>query len=317
VSDAQKPGLRVDVAALVARGEDERIEFKKSLSERDKGLQTLAAMASQDGGTLVFGISPQGKPVGVTIGENTLESLGQAIRTGIEPTIYPSIDFGQYEGVIVITVTVRPTGELHTWAGRLYHRMGRETDRVDPAEFRRRLLRDRATHGAPVQSTPAATPGLKLFYEPDRPPFRQVYPDDGPSRELVRIGVRTASDLASISDVRVRVEDYAGSPDVYIDTVEHLEFMGGTFPFGQDVHPGHPLYAEFLLLLPSSRAVLPDVRVHYANINRSATLQQPLPAGQWDLAVIATGRGVPPDRRRFRLTIRDDPDDRVKLHMLD
>ena len=77
--------LQVDIAALIERGEDQRIEFKRSLNEQTKALQALAAFASQQGGTVVFGISPQGKPVGVNIGANTLEMLVQAIHAEIAP----------------------------------------------------------------------------------------------------------------------------------------------------------------------------------------------------------------------------------------
>lgn len=129
-----------DVLAMVARGESETIEFKKSLGETREALHTLAALASQGGGTVTFGISPQGKVVGVTIGANSLENLATAIASTIQPQLFPSIDHLQVEGTTVITVTVTPDGQPYTADGRFYRRVGRVTHPAPLSEYLRQLL---------------------------------------------------------------------------------------------------------------------------------------------------------------------------------
>ena len=73
------------VLAMLARSEGETIEFKKSLAETKEALHTLAAFASQRGGTVIFGVSPQGKVAGVDIGANTLENLAAAVGSTVHP----------------------------------------------------------------------------------------------------------------------------------------------------------------------------------------------------------------------------------------
>jgi predicted HTH transcriptional regulator len=62
----------IDIRDMIARGEDETIEFKRSLAETEDALHTLSAFASQRGGTVAFGIGPSGRIVGIDIGPNTL-----------------------------------------------------------------------------------------------------------------------------------------------------------------------------------------------------------------------------------------------------
>ena len=54
----------IDIRDMIVRGEDETIEFKRSLDETEDALHTLSAFASQRGGTVAFGIGPSGRDVG-------------------------------------------------------------------------------------------------------------------------------------------------------------------------------------------------------------------------------------------------------------
>ena len=71
--------------------EDEHNENKTTLSEWKDGAIALAAFATSAGGTVRFGITPQGKRVGVSIGANTLENLANDIRRSTDPPVFPSI----------------------------------------------------------------------------------------------------------------------------------------------------------------------------------------------------------------------------------
>jgi ATP-dependent DNA helicase RecG len=128
------------VRVLLTRGEGETIEFKKSLAETDTALRTLSAFASQDGGTVLFGISPNGKPVGLTLGFDSLERLSQAIQAKIEPRIFPRLITHEIEDLTICSVTVQPDGRVHSAEGRYYARVGRTTQLLTTDELKRRLL---------------------------------------------------------------------------------------------------------------------------------------------------------------------------------
>ncbi len=49
-----------ELSALLAEGEGESIEFKRSTGEMKEAMQTLCAFLNGNGGTLIFGIRPDG-----------------------------------------------------------------------------------------------------------------------------------------------------------------------------------------------------------------------------------------------------------------
>jgi predicted HTH transcriptional regulator len=51
---------RDDLLRLIAQGEGPHLEFKRSLAELEDGVRTVAAFADADGGTLLFGVRPDG-----------------------------------------------------------------------------------------------------------------------------------------------------------------------------------------------------------------------------------------------------------------
>ena len=68
-----------EILALIAQGEGQGIEFKRSLAELETGVRTVAAMANTDGGHVLLGMGREGAVVGVEIGANTEERVVQAI----------------------------------------------------------------------------------------------------------------------------------------------------------------------------------------------------------------------------------------------
>ena len=73
-------------------GESETIELKTSLAELKQGLTSLVAMLNKHGhADLWFGVSPGGKPVGMTVTDKTLRDVSQALAAHIEPRLYPEI----------------------------------------------------------------------------------------------------------------------------------------------------------------------------------------------------------------------------------
>ena len=135
-----------DIRALIARDEGQATEFKKSFGETNEALDALAAFVSQDGGTVIFGISPAGKVVGVTIGPNTLENFDGAAVAKIKPQISPDIRIHGVEGKAVVTVTVPALKTVHFADGRFHVRVGRVTRVATPEELRRRVLAQPPIH---------------------------------------------------------------------------------------------------------------------------------------------------------------------------
>jgi ATP-dependent DNA helicase RecG len=76
---------------LVEQGESATVEFKKSTGQRTEAAKTLCGMANTNGGTVLFGVTPEGKVVGQSIATKTLEDIAQELRK-FEPLQFPQIE---------------------------------------------------------------------------------------------------------------------------------------------------------------------------------------------------------------------------------
>jgi len=70
--------------ALVAGGESERLEFKKSTGELKEGVQSLCAFLNGKGGQVLFGVTASGRIVGQMIADSTLRDVAQELSK-LEP----------------------------------------------------------------------------------------------------------------------------------------------------------------------------------------------------------------------------------------
>jgi ATP-dependent DNA helicase RecG len=135
-----------DVAALAAGGESEAVEFKETTGQRHEAARTLSAMLNGQGGTVLFGIRPNGDVAGQQVADKTLEDVTQACRN-IHPSFPPSIervDVPDRDGYEVLAVSV-PAGNAKPYAykGNYYVRSGAAT--VDmPDEVQLSLVLERA-----------------------------------------------------------------------------------------------------------------------------------------------------------------------------
>jgi predicted HTH transcriptional regulator len=57
--DRGETAIEADLEEMLRRGEGESIEFKKSFAEQEAAVRTIGALASQRGGAVVIGVSPQ------------------------------------------------------------------------------------------------------------------------------------------------------------------------------------------------------------------------------------------------------------------
>jgi ATP-dependent DNA helicase RecG len=76
--------MRPDLKKLLAKGESETLEYKRSTGELREAMQTLCAFANRAGGKVVIGVKPDGKPVGQQVSDQTLHEIAVA-RERFEP----------------------------------------------------------------------------------------------------------------------------------------------------------------------------------------------------------------------------------------
>ena len=73
--------------------ENETTEFKKSISQLDKGILGLTAMLNRSNrGTVYFGVDDNGDVVGMDIGESTFERVRNAVRNYVLPRIIVDVE---------------------------------------------------------------------------------------------------------------------------------------------------------------------------------------------------------------------------------
>ena len=128
------------IKALVASGESETLELKRSTGERREAAKSVCAMLNNRGGRVIFGVEPDGAIIGQQIGENTIERLTQDLRN-IDPAISPTIDRqGIGEGRELLIVSVEAGKDKpYTYHGRAYRRVGSTDQTLSQREYREML----------------------------------------------------------------------------------------------------------------------------------------------------------------------------------
>jgi ATP-dependent DNA helicase RecG len=127
--------------ALVARGESETLEFKKTTGERREAIHTLCAMLNHRGGRVLFGVEPTGRILGQQVADRTLEEVAQEIQQ-IEPTIFPQIDRVDVRPglqVVVVAVSTGPNPP-YSYKGQAYKRVGNTSPKMSREEYNRTLI---------------------------------------------------------------------------------------------------------------------------------------------------------------------------------
>lgn len=140
--------LSQNLAALMAGGEGQRVEFKRELPKERRLVRLLAGMANAGGGVVLFGVDDRGRVVGVpdpTALERDVRALAAA---QLDPIPVLSAKVLSASGMSVVAVTVAPPiGGLvsELWgSGRLP--AIRVNDHVQPGE--------RLSLGADLRSLP-------------------------------------------------------------------------------------------------------------------------------------------------------------------
>ncbi len=129
-----------DFSALIAQGEGETLEFKRSVAELDQVVETTAALANTRGGLVLIGIGPQGQVVGVDIGQVTGERIANRITGNTDPVVYPSVQVAEVAGrKIFVIVVPESNNKPHLAFGRAFKRVGATTVQMRRDEYERLL----------------------------------------------------------------------------------------------------------------------------------------------------------------------------------
>ena len=126
---------------LVAAGESERLEFKKSTGELKGGLETTCAFLNGQGGKVLFGVTKSGRIQGQDISDSTLQDVAREILR-LEPPATLTQMRVPVEGareVLVLETTDRSLAP-YTYHGRPYRRIGSTTSLMPQPDYERRLL---------------------------------------------------------------------------------------------------------------------------------------------------------------------------------
>ena len=79
------------ITVMVGRGESETLEFKSTTGARLEAAATACAMLNQRGGHVLFGVNPEGAPVGQQVSERTIEEMSAELGR-IDPPAFPTVE---------------------------------------------------------------------------------------------------------------------------------------------------------------------------------------------------------------------------------
>jgi ATP-dependent DNA helicase RecG len=145
---------RGELEQIVAGGETERVEFKRSTGQRSEAAKTVCAMLNGLGGMVLFGVTDRGEITGQKISTLTIEDIVNELRR-IEPPAFPELETLTLDnGHAVVAVHVPSGGGPYTYDGRPYQRHGPTTSLM-PKERYERLLLEQMHAGHRWENRPA------------------------------------------------------------------------------------------------------------------------------------------------------------------
>ncbi len=123
---------------MISDGETEQTEFKPSLSQKDRIMESVSAFSNTHGGTLLIGVSDRGDITGLDVGRSTLEDLAGYVKRNSDPPVYPSIGTVQFERKTLLFVTVKESSEKPVFfQDKAFKRVGRSNQRISSHEIRK------------------------------------------------------------------------------------------------------------------------------------------------------------------------------------
>jgi ATP-dependent DNA helicase RecG len=167
------------VLDLIARGEGETVEFKKSMGQLRRAVETTAAFANTRGGHLLIGVRDDGAVIGVE-GEDSVRRMAQLITAHTDPVLYPSIEAVEVKGKQVIVATVAESEDKpHLAYGHGFRRVGSISKRMTRDELELTLFQRRP---ADFESRPVTE---SAFTDLDEGKLRRYFGQRAPGAETL------------------------------------------------------------------------------------------------------------------------------------
>ncbi len=130
-----------EIQTLAADGESETLELKRSTGELRTGVRTACAMLNNRGGTVLFGVQPDGRVIGQFVSDNTLEEVAAELQN-IEPPASPSVERVTVRGgreVVVVTVS-KGQNQPYSHRGRAWRRVANTNQAMSRDQYNQVLL---------------------------------------------------------------------------------------------------------------------------------------------------------------------------------
>ncbi len=214
--------------------------------------ELLTAFANADGGTLVLGMTPEGRLGDLYVAEEAQEALQAAARL-CKPPVPANWQAEQLAEGVVVVLRIDRSSELHKlWDGRILMRKGAENRPAEPAEVEQ-LVFARADGDFETQPVPGAArddldEGVIDDYmerRQQRSPRSSVLPKD---RLLQQIGALTAERTPTVSGLLL----FGKEPQFYMPQSRAIFVkFADTSPRGPEGSFGYGRREEFIGPLPT------------------------------------------------------------------
>lgn len=128
--------------SLIAKGESETLEFKRSTAELRRAGETLCAFLNGEGGQVLIGVAPDGKAVGQQVADITLRDIATTLGRfePLAPIEMDRVDVDVGRTVIVLEAPSSREYAPFIFEGKPYRRVGSTTTVMSQEEYSRLLL---------------------------------------------------------------------------------------------------------------------------------------------------------------------------------
>ena len=126
---------------LVAGGESDRLEFKRTTGELRPAMESLCAFLNGSGGEVLIGVTDSGRILGQQVADSTLRDIGQALQRLEPPATVEQQRIPLGNELEVLRFAVEPgDSQPYMYDGRAWQRVGTTTQRMPTADYEQRLL---------------------------------------------------------------------------------------------------------------------------------------------------------------------------------
>ena len=133
--------------------ESEYIEFKETLGQVNRALESLAAMINKHGqGIIYFGVADDGEIKGITIGNKTQKDISQLVSEKIRPIVIPHISEETYGDKTILKLEANGTNIPYTCDGNYFIRSGSENRKIDQETMKLLLFKNSNDNMVEIES---------------------------------------------------------------------------------------------------------------------------------------------------------------------